>query len=84
MHLPPGTTIEDLYQQRIDAMTPAERWQRMHAMLHWVRELYARQVREQLGEISEERLKWEVALRQYGHDPVSRELIEGKLQQISH
>ncbi len=74
--------VEEVYQQRIAAMTPAEKFRRMHEMLFWVRDLYARQLREKLGDISEERLKWEVALRQYGGDRRTRELIEGKLRDV--
>lgn len=74
--------VEDAYRQAIDAMTPAEKFARMHALLNWARELYARQVRAELGNVSEERLKWEVALRQYGSDPSSRALIEEKLRDV--
>jgi hypothetical protein len=48
----------------------------MHALLHWVRDLYARQLRDKLGNVSDERIKWEVALRQYGSNRTTRELIE--------
>jgi hypothetical protein len=74
--------VEEIYQQRIAAMTPAEKIRRMHELLYWMRDLYARQLREKLGEISEERLKWEVALRQYGGDPRTRELIEQRLRNV--
>lgn len=50
--------VEEVYQQRIAAMTPAEKLERMHAFLFWVRDLYARQLRQELGDISEERLRW--------------------------
>ena len=74
--------VEDLYREAIDAMTPAERMQRVHVFLNWVRDLYARQLRPQLGDVSEERLKWEVALRMYGSDRRARSLIERKLQDV--
>lgn len=75
--------IEAKYQRRLLDMTPAERFERMHALLHWVRDLYARQLQEQLGAVSPERPKWEVALRMYGSDPRTRALIEPKLQDDS-
>ena len=74
--------VEDAYRRAVDAMTPAEKFARMHAMLNWARNLYARQLREQLGDVSEERLKWEVALRQYGSDHRARELIQRKLDEV--
>ena len=74
--------VEEAYRQAVDSMTSAEKFRRAHAMLHWVRDMYARQLREELGDVSDERLKWEVALRQYGSDRRARELIERKLQDV--
>lgn len=74
--------VEDLYRNAVDGMTSSQKMARMHAMLNWARDLYARQLRSKLGDISEERLKWEVALRQYGGDSRTRELIEGKLRDV--
>ncbi|MCA9075931.1 MAG: hypothetical protein KDA93_12960 [Planctomycetaceae bacterium] len=75
--------VEETYQQAIAAMTPTERLSRMHGMLHWVRDSYARQLREQLGDVSEERLKWEVALRFYSGDRRAQALIERKLREFT-
>lgn len=74
--------VEDTYRRAVDAMTPAQKFARMHSLLSWVRDLYARQLREHLGDVSDERLKWEVALRQYGSDRRTRELIERKLRDV--
>lgn len=74
--------VEEAYQRAVDAMTPQQKLARMHAMLNWVRDLYARQVRAELGDVSEERLKWEVVFRQYRSDPGARKLIERKLREI--
>ena len=74
--------VEDAYRAAVDAMTPSQKLARMHGMLHWVRDLYARQLRAELGDVSEERLKWEVALRQYGGDRRTRELIERRLRDV--
>jgi hypothetical protein len=51
--------------------------------LKWSRDLLARQVIAELGEVSETRLKWEVAKRMYGADPVARALIERRLADVS-
>lgn len=74
--------VEDAYWQAVQAMTPAEKFARMHALLNWARDLYARQLREKLVNVSDERIKWEVALRQYGFDRRTRELIERKLEDV--
>ncbi|MGE0377518.1 MAG: hypothetical protein AB7Q45_19085 [Planctomycetaceae bacterium] len=74
--------VEEAYRRAVDAMTPAEKFARMHALLNWARDLYARQLREKLGDVTEERIKWEVALRQYGFDRRTRELIERKLEDV--
>lgn len=76
------TQAEEAYRTAVDAMTPAQKWERTHVWLNWMRDLYARELRKQLGDISEERLRWEVALRQYGSDSQARELIERKLRDV--
>lgn len=74
--------VEDAYRRAVDAMTPAQKLSRMHALLYWARDLYSRQLREELGDVSDERLKWEVALRQYGGERQARELIQRKLVDV--
>ena len=76
------TEVEELYQQAVDALTPAQKYARMHALLNWARDLYARHLREDLGDVSEERPKWEVALRQYGGDRRTREMIGQRLRDV--
>ncbi len=75
--------IELEYQKRIDAMTPAERVARSAAMFEWTREQLARQITEQLGPIEKSILKWHVALRLYGNEPVVREMIEREIANVS-
>jgi hypothetical protein len=72
----PLNRIEVEYRERIDAMTISERVQRAEALLSWARGFVARQILAEQGPLSDERLKWEVALRQYGADPATRALIE--------
>jgi hypothetical protein len=76
-------TVELEYRKRIDAMTIAERVRRAEDLLAWTRGFLARQILKERGPLSDERLKWEVALRQYGADPIARSLIEGILSRAS-
>jgi hypothetical protein len=79
----PPRSVEALYQERIDRMTIAERVQRAAALFAWSRGFVARQVVAENGAVPIERLKWEVALRQYGADPVARSMIERMLARAS-
>jgi len=51
-------------------------------MFHWSRAIVERRVLAELGPMSPERLKWEVALRQYGADPRTRAMIERRLASV--
>lgn len=73
----PLNRIEAEYRRQIDSMSMSERVQRAEALLSWARGFVARQILAERGPISDERLKWEVALRQYGADPATRAVIEG-------
>lgn len=75
-------TIEDHYQQRIAEMTPAEKFERMHAMNAWARWNMARRITEREGEIPPAVMKWKIALQLYGKNPVCRELIEQELARV--
>lgn len=79
----PPFSIDALYRERIDRMTIAERVQRASALFAWSRDFVARQVVVESGPLSGERLKWEVALRQYGADPMVRSMIERMLARAS-
>jgi hypothetical protein len=79
----PPHGIEALYRERIDRMTIAERVQRAAELFAWSRGFVARQVVAENGALSGERLKWEVALRQYGADPKVRSMIERMLARAS-
>jgi len=72
----PLNRIEVEYRRRIDSMTISDRVQRAEALLSWARGFVARQILAERGPLSDERLKWEVALRRYGADPATRALIE--------
>jgi hypothetical protein len=68
--------VENEYRQLIGAMTVAERIQRAESLFRWSRDYLARSICAAQGPMSEDRLKREIALRQYGADPASRRLIE--------
>ena len=68
--------VENEYNRLVDAMTVAERVRRAEALFRWSRDYLARSIRATQGPMSEDRLKREVALRQYGSDPAARRLID--------
>jgi hypothetical protein len=77
------STIESEYQSRMEALEGRERVSRAMGLLQWTREMLARQVVSDLGTMSDERLKWEVAVRLYGlNDPV-HEAIQRRLADVS-
>ncbi|MFO0820782.1 MAG: hypothetical protein U1A77_22730 [Pirellulales bacterium] len=78
-----SSLVQQAYYSQIDSLTPSERMARCVAMLHWTRELLGRQLLAELGPLPAQRLKWEVAKRMYGSDPVALALIERKLADVS-
>lgn len=76
--------VEALYQQAIDEMPALQKMARVEGFLYWTRNLIARKVRAELGEgISEERVRWEVALRMYQADPRMEQLIREQIARVS-
>ncbi len=71
------------YQSRMKTLTGRERVARSMAMLKWTREMIARQIIAQEGPMSDERLKWKVALRLYASDAAVCRLVESKLAHVS-
>ena len=71
------------YQTRMDQLSGKQRVARAMGMLQWTREMLARQIVEELGEMSPEQLKWQVALRLYGADQRLVEMIARKLADVS-
>jgi len=68
--------VEEAYSRAMDAMPPGERVARVELMLQWTRNLLARQVVAELGDVGPARVKWEVAMRMYGADPRMKRLLE--------
>ena len=67
--------VESEYRERIDAMSVTERIRRAEVLFHWSRDYLARSIVAAQGPMSDEDLRWEVALRQYGADPATKNLI---------
>lgn len=78
-----SSIVDQEYTSRMDALSPPERIARCTGMLKWTRDLLARQIIAELGAISDERLKWEVARRMYGSDPAARAIIDRRLEDVS-
>jgi len=77
------TDVEFEYQKRIDAMSPAEKMARSSAMFAWTRLQMARQFRKSNPTLSDEQVKWQVALKLYEREPAVIKLIEECLQHVS-
>ena len=76
--------VEDTYQQAIDEMPAFQKMARLEGFLYWTRNLIARKVRSELGsEVSDERVRWEVALQMYGADPRMEKLIREQIARVS-
>ena len=75
--------IEREYQKRVSEMTPREKMARTAAMAAWARATIARQIRSEVGpDVSEERMKWLVALRVYGSDLQTKALVQRMLDRV--
>jgi hypothetical protein len=57
-------------------MSAAERVRRCEVLLRWTRDFLARSILAAQGPLSDDRLRREVLLRQYGADPAARCLID--------
>ena len=68
--------VELEYRARIDAMSVADRIRRTEVLFRWSRDYIVRSIVAARGQMSDDDVKWEVALRQYGADPMTRELID--------
>lgn len=74
--------IEQVYRDRMDALTPIQRMERCAAMFQWTREMLARQIVSEKGPMSAERLRWEVARRQYINEPAVVAMIDRELAHV--
>ncbi len=75
--------IEVEYRRRIDAMPMHKRVERAADMAFWARRMIARQIVNEQGQLSEQRLKCEVARRVYVADPRALAAIDRELANVS-
>ena len=75
--------IQQEYLDRIQSLSPKERVARSVAIFNWSREIVGRQILRVSGSTDPERLKWLVAMRQYGSDPRMRTMIQRILDRVS-
>ena len=74
MNTPMNIDLE--YRARIDSMSVVERIRRAEVLFNWSRDYLARSIVAARGPMSDDELKWEIALRQYGANPATKELID--------
>jgi hypothetical protein len=79
----PPTEIDIEYQRRLDAMSITEKVQRSAAMLAWTRQQMAARIRTQFPKLTDEQLKWQVALELYEAEPAVVAMIRGHLSNVS-
>ena len=77
------TEVELEYERRWKAMSPAERISRSAAMLAWTRQQIARRIRSDAPNLSDEQVKWHVALKLYEREPEVVKLIRDQLSNVS-
>jgi hypothetical protein len=68
--------VELEYRTRVAAMSAAERVRRAEVLFRWSRDYLVRSILSEQGPMSDDRLKREVALRQYGANPSTKRLID--------
>jgi len=74
---------EARFREAQDALPAHVRVARAAAMFAWARGLIGREIISRTGPLAAERLKWETAMRLYGSDATSRELIQRMLDHVS-
>jgi hypothetical protein len=75
--------IELEYERRWKAMSPAEKVSRSAAMFAWTRQQMARRIRSDQPSLSDEEVKWHVALKLYEREPEVVKLIQEQLSNVS-
>lgn len=75
--------IELEYERRWKAMSPAEKVSRSAAMFAWTRQQMARRIRSAQPSLTDEEVKWHVALQLYSGEPEVVKLIQGQLANVS-
>ena len=75
--------IELEYERRWKAMSPAEKVARSAAMFAWTRQQMAIRIRNTQPSLSDEEVRWHVALQLYERDPEVVRLIQQLLTNVS-
>ncbi len=75
--------IELEYERRWKAMSPAEKVARSAAMFAWTRQQMAIRIRNTQPSLSDEEVRWHVALQLYERDPEVVRLIQEQLANVS-
>ncbi len=75
--------IEMEYERRWQAMSPVEKVARSAAMLAWTRQQMAIRIRNTQPGLSDEEVRWHVALQLYERDPDVVRLIQEQLANVS-
>jgi hypothetical protein len=78
-----ATEVELEYERRCRAMSPAEKISRSAAMFAWTRQQMARRIRSNAPSLSDEEVKWHVALQLYEREPEVVKLIREQLSHVS-
>jgi len=77
------TSAATSFRAAQDAMSVRERVARAAAMFAWARGVIRRDIVFRSGPVSDERLKWETAMRLYGADATARALIQRMIDHVS-
>ena len=75
--------IELEYERRWKAMSPAEKVARSAAMFAWTRQQMAIRIRNTQPSLSDEEVRWHVALQLYERDSDVVRLIKEQLANVS-
>jgi hypothetical protein len=75
--------VEQEYERRLRAMSPAEKMARSAAMFAWTRQQMARRIRIDQPSLTDEQVKWQVALKLYEREPEVVKLIQEHLPSVS-
>jgi len=78
-----ATEVDLEYERRWKAMTDAEKVSRCAAMFAWTRQQMARRIRDDHPNLSDEEVKWRVAMKLYEQEPEVVKLIREHLASVS-
>ena len=78
-----SSEIELEYERRWKAMSPAEKVSRSAAMFAWTRQQMARRIRIAQPSLTDDEVKWQVALKLYEREPEVVKLIQEQLSIVS-